>query len=52
MCEDWTKEAIVAHKIFKCLIVSCIYCKGQLILGLTSVYADVRENKEYVETWQ
>jgi hypothetical protein len=34
------------------LIDMYIYCNGKTFSGLTIAYADVRENKECVETWQ
>jgi hypothetical protein len=50
--ETWPKELLKTVKYADTLIDMYIYCNGKTFSGLTIAYADVRENKECVETWQ
>jgi hypothetical protein len=46
---DLTKEAIEAGKIFKHCSLLSLVSNGHVILGLNSLYADVRKNKQCLE---
>ncbi len=46
---DLIKEAIEAGKILKHCTLLSLVSNGHIILGLNSVYADVRKNKQCLE---